>query len=119
MRARLRDSERPNRIFDRVLQVATKARHVGRKRVLDSTPLYDAVATQDTVTMIRSSIRSLLKVAPDQLRAELRGALKRPDDYLDAGKPRATGMTLPRARRSWTPWRVMPTGFCVLSRGSR
>jgi hypothetical protein len=29
---------------------------VGRKRVLDSTPLYDAVATQDTVTLIRSAI---------------------------------------------------------------
>jgi hypothetical protein len=28
--------------------------------VLDSTALYDAVATQDTVTMIRGAIRALL-----------------------------------------------------------
>ncbi len=33
------------------------------KRVLDSTPLYDAVAAQDTVTLIRSAIRQLLTVA--------------------------------------------------------
>ncbi len=36
---------------------------VGRNRVLDSTPLYDAVATQDTVTLIRSAVRGLLRVA--------------------------------------------------------
>src|SRR5271168_3741863 len=42
MRARLRDSEQPNRIFDRVLEVAKSAGLVGRRRVLDSTPLYDA-----------------------------------------------------------------------------
>ena len=32
----------------------------GRKRELDSTPLYEAVATMDTVTLIRSAIRGLL-----------------------------------------------------------
>ena len=37
------------------------------KRVLDSTPMYDAVATQDTVTMIRSAIRRLLAVADPAL----------------------------------------------------
>ena len=52
MRARLRASERPNRIFEAVLDVAKSAGLVGRKRVLDSTALYDAVATQDTVTRI-------------------------------------------------------------------
>ena len=67
MRARLRSSERPNRIFEAVLQVAKEAGLVGRKRVLDSTALYDAVATQDTVTLIRSSIRALLRVAPAEL----------------------------------------------------
>jgi len=36
---------------------------VGRMRVLDSTALYDAVATQDTETMIRSAIRKLLQKA--------------------------------------------------------
>jgi len=87
MRARLRDSERPGRIFEMVLDVAKKAGMVGRRRVLDSTPLYDAVATQDTVTMIRSSIRGLLRVAEAQLAAALRGVLKRDDDYATAGKP--------------------------------
>jgi hypothetical protein len=48
MRARLRASVRPDRIFDVVLDVAKVAGLIGRKRVLDSTALYDAVATQDT-----------------------------------------------------------------------
>jgi hypothetical protein len=87
MRARLRDSERPNRIFESVLDVAKKAGMVGRRRVLDSTPLYDAVATQDTVTMIRSAIRGLLRVAGESLATELRGVLQRDDDYATAGKP--------------------------------
>jgi hypothetical protein len=30
---------------------------VEERRVLDSTPLYDAVATMDTITLIRSAIR--------------------------------------------------------------
>src|SRR6185437_15768144 len=63
MRARLRASADPDRIFNAVLDVAKQAGMVGRKRVLDSTPLYDAVATQDTVTMIRAAIRGLLRVA--------------------------------------------------------
>lgn len=87
MRARLRQSARPDRIFDAVLDVAKSAGLVGRKRVLDSTALYDAVATQDTVTMIRASIRGLLRVADDALSGELRAVLKRDDDYASAGKP--------------------------------
>jgi hypothetical protein len=42
---------------------------------------------QDTVTMIRAAIRGLLKVAPEALATELRGVLKRDDDYATAGKP--------------------------------
>lgn len=87
MRARLRDSERPNRIFETVLEVAKQAGLVGRKRVLDSTALYDAVATQDTVTLIRSSIRALLRVADGELESELRAVLQRDDDYAAPGKP--------------------------------
>jgi hypothetical protein len=87
MRARLRASEQPNRIFDVVLEVAKQAGLVGRKRVLDSTALYDAVATQDTVTMIRSAIRGLLGVADIPVQARLRGVLKRDDDYSSPGKP--------------------------------
>jgi transposase len=87
MRARLRDSDRPDRIFEAVLEVAKKAGLIGRKRVLDSTALYDAVATQDTVTLIRSAIRGMLRVADAELAAELRCVLKRDDDYATAGKP--------------------------------
>jgi hypothetical protein len=87
MRERLRRSERPDRIFDAVLDVAKDAGLVGRKRVLDSTALYDAVATQDTVTLIRCAIRELLREADDELETQLRGVLKRDDDYRNAGKP--------------------------------
>jgi hypothetical protein len=55
--------------------------------VLDSTPLYDAVATMDTVTLVRSVIRGLLKACDGDLAGELRGLLRRDDDYAAAGKP--------------------------------
>jgi hypothetical protein len=87
MRARLARSVRPNRIFEVTLEAARSAGLVGRKRVLDSTPLYDAVATMDTVTLVRSAVRGLLKVADTDLEAELRAGLGRDDDYTTAGKP--------------------------------
>jgi Transposase DDE domain/Transposase domain (DUF772) len=86
-RARLRASKRPDRIFEAALEMAKEAGLVGRKRVLDSTALYDAVATQDTVTMIRAAIRALLSTADDALAAELRAVLKRDDTYEAPGKP--------------------------------
>jgi len=87
MRARLRNSKRPDRIFEAALAMAKEAGLVGRRRVLDSTALYDAVATQDTVTMIRSAIRGLLQVVEPALVPELRAKLERKDDYTAAGKP--------------------------------
>jgi hypothetical protein len=87
MRERLRRSERPDRVFEVALGAAKAAGLVGRRRVLDSTPLYDAVATMDTVTLIRSAIRGLLAVADEGLEVELRGVLGRDDDYGRAGKP--------------------------------
>ena len=87
MRARLAASTRPDRIFEVTLDAAKKAGLLGRKRVLDSTPLYDAVATMDTVTLIRSGIRGLLKAAGADLEAELRSVIGRDDDYAAAGKP--------------------------------
>lgn len=87
MRARLARSEDPRRIFNVILQVASAAGLVGRKRVLDSTPIYDAVATMDTVTLIRSAIRGLLRVAEPGLAARLRAVLTSGDDYAEGGKP--------------------------------
>jgi hypothetical protein len=87
MRARLAGSEAPDRIFEVVLETAKKAGLLGRRRVLDSTALYDAVATMDTVTLIRSAVRGLLGACPGALEGELRGVLSREDDYRSAGKP--------------------------------
>jgi IS5 family transposase len=87
MRARLAASEQPDRIFEVVLDTAKAAGLVGRRRVLDSTSLYDAVATMDTVTLIRSAIRGLLGACDRVLEDELRGRLARDDDYASAGKP--------------------------------
>ncbi len=86
MRARLARSARPERIFEVTLAAATQAGLVGRRRVLDSTPLDDAVATMDTVTLVRSAIRGLLAVA-DEREDGLRALLRRDDDYRVAGKP--------------------------------
>ena len=60
MRARLARSQAPDRIFEAVLAVAKAAGLVGRKRVLNSTPIYDAVATMDTVTLVRSADLGLI-----------------------------------------------------------
>jgi hypothetical protein len=53
-RARLDRSDDKRRIFNRSVEVAGEAGLVGARRVLDSTPLYDAVATMDTVTLVVS-----------------------------------------------------------------
>lgn len=87
MRARLQASDDPGRIFDVTLDVGRRAGLVGRRRVLDSTPVYDAVATMDTVTLVRSGIRGLLAVCDAALEVRLRVVLARDDDYRSAGKP--------------------------------
>ena len=91
MRNRLRGSTGPRRLFD---DVNTTARAVGllrgRRRVLDSTPLFDAVATQDTVIQLRAAIRKVLAVAErvdPALACVVRAALTRDDDYAGVGKP--------------------------------
>ena len=90
-RNRLRASERPRRLFD---DTRTTARVTGamrdRARVLDSTPVYDAVATQDTVTQLRAAVRKLLMVLDTTnpgLADRVRAALSRDDDYATPGKP--------------------------------
>src|SRR5207247_8867321 len=55
MRERLRRSDRPDRVFQVALGAARDAGLLGRRRVLDSKPLYDAVATMDPVTLSHSA----------------------------------------------------------------
>lgn len=86
-RMRLDRSDDPRRIFKVTTQVAAEAGLVGVRRVLDSAPLFDAVATMDTVTLVRSAIRGLLKTADAELEAQLRTVLSGVDDYRAAGKP--------------------------------
>ena len=87
MRERLRRSEHPNRIFEAVIGAAREAGLIGRKRVLDSTALYDAVATQDTVTLVRSALVGLLAIVDRELEDEMRSGFERDDDYRKPGKP--------------------------------
>jgi hypothetical protein len=91
MRNRLRASQRPRRLFDDVTATARAAGLLrGRRRVLDSTPLFDAVATQDTVIQLRAAIRRLLTAADRQaprLATAVRAGLTRADDYATLGKP--------------------------------
>jgi Transposase DDE domain/Transposase domain (DUF772) len=92
VRNRLRCSGRPRRLFEDVNAVARRAGLLrGRRRVIDSTPLYDSVSTQDTVTQLRAAIRKVLMVADRAgeatLAAEVRSVLARDDDYAGPGKP--------------------------------
>src|SRR5215211_7171511 len=87
-RNRLRASERPKRFLEDTKVVARQAGMLGgRARVLDSTPIYDAVATQDTVTQLRAAIRKLLRVLAGPAAARVRRGLTRDDDYATPGKP--------------------------------
>lgn len=83
-RARLRRSERPERIFDAVREVvaATGVLRGKTRRALDSTLLDDAVATQDTVTQLISAIRRVRREVPGA-----RDVVVGAHDYDGAGKP--------------------------------
>ncbi len=63
-RTRLRQSARPERIFEAVRSVidATGVLRAKSRRALDSTLLDDAVATQDTVTQLIGQIRKVRRV---------------------------------------------------------
>ncbi len=83
-RTRLRNSERPERIFDAVRAVidATGVLKGRRRRALDSTLLDDAVATQDTVTQLVSAIRRVRRLVPEAAAVEVSA-----HDYDASGKP--------------------------------
>ena len=88
-RNRLRASDRPKRFLDDTKVVAREAGAMrDRVRVLDSTPIYDSVSTQDTVTQLRAAIRKVLAgLAGTELGATARAVLRRDDDYAGPGKP--------------------------------
>src|SRR5215207_9656064 len=83
-RNRLRASGRPRRIFDAVRQVveATGVLKGRGRRVLDSTILEDAVATQDTITQLVAAIRRVRRLVPGTRGVELAA-----HDYDRPGKP--------------------------------
>jgi hypothetical protein len=72
-RNRLRASERPRRILEAVRQVVEQTGLLtGRGgRVLDSTILTDAVATQDTVTQLIAAIRRVRRLVPHARQVKL------------------------------------------------
>jgi hypothetical protein len=72
-RNRIRTSPRPRRIFEAVRQVveATGVLTGRGRRVLDSTILADAVATQDTVTQLVAAIRRVRRLVPAARAVEL------------------------------------------------
>jgi IS5 family transposase len=83
-RNRIRTSPRPRRIFEAVRQVVAAAGVLkGRgRRVLDSTILEDAVATQDTVTQLVAAIRRVRRLVPHAREVQLMA-----HDYDRPGKP--------------------------------
>src|SRR5215211_2576776 len=58
-----------------------------RARLAASAPLYDAVATMDTLTLLGSGIRGVLRVADERLQAELERVLASGQGYASAAKP--------------------------------
>ena len=88
MRARLAASANPRRIFDVTLDAAREAGALSLRRVLDSAPVYDAVATQDTVTMLAGAVRrALAAAAAGGFEQQLRAVLCRGDAYASGAKP--------------------------------
>jgi hypothetical protein len=83
-RNRIRRSSGPRRIFDAVRQVveATGVLRGRGRRVLDSTILEDAVATQDTVTQLVAAIRRVRRLVPGPREVKLAA-----HDYERPGKP--------------------------------
>jgi Transposase DDE domain/Transposase domain (DUF772) len=83
-RHRIRGSSQPRRIFEAVGQVVEQTGVLaGRgRRVLDSTVLADAVATQDTVTQLVAAIRRVRRLVPAARAVELAA-----HDYDRPGKP--------------------------------
>lgn len=82
-RNKLRTSEAPERIFDAVRAVISESGVIAGKhrRVLDSTVLDDAVARQDTITMLVAQIRKVRRLVPELRRVWVR------EHNLEGGRP--------------------------------
>jgi len=72
----------------------------------------NAVATMDTVTLIRSAIRSLLKVAGRKLRKELEAVITSSDDYASSSKPQID-WTIPKLREALIDSRAKDAYACL------
>ena len=85
-RKRIAKSGRPGRVLDAVAEVIaqTGVLRGRRKRVIDSTVLDDAVATQDTVTQLAAAIRKVARVVPGAGEVIARACKL---DYSQPGKP--------------------------------
>jgi hypothetical protein len=95
MRARLDASADPKRIFRVSKEAASAAGLVGARRVLDSTPLYDAVATMDDPSVEEARISCSIVRPPAWCRSMtlLRAPYRGP-------RPACPGA----ADGSWPPW---------------
>ena len=84
-RNKLRASEDPQRIFNAVRAVIAETGVIAGKhrRVLDSTVLDDAVARQDTITMLATQIRRVRKLIPELAAVWVR------EHNLEGGRPPA------------------------------
>ena len=105
-RNRLRASDRPKRFLEDTKVVAREAGVMrDRVRVLDSTPIYDAVSTQDTVTQLRSAIRKLLRALEESaLAGRVRRHCRVTTTMSGRASRRVIGTTPKLARCSSTRW---------------
>ena len=110
LRARLRASADPDRIFRVTTELARQVGLVGVKGVLDSAPLEDAVTTQDTVTMLGGRSGACCGPARGRWRprsgacSSARTTTPRPASQL------VTGPIGPPARSWWMRWSATATG---------
>lgn len=82
-RNKLRDSDDPQRIFNAVKAVIIESGVIAKKhrRALDSTVLDDAVARQDTITMLVAQIRRVRRAIPELASVWVR------EHNLEGGRP--------------------------------
>ena len=113
-RNKLRTSDAPQRIFDAVRAVIVESKVLAGKhrRALDSTVLDDAVARQDTITMLVTQIRGSASSSLNSARCGSESTT-----WSRAGR-RVTGRTRPTGTGSCPSWSMTPTNWCGRPRTS-